>query len=105
MRKPCDECSHQYSEFCCGCAYADKYGRPVFSNDPYDEDFNEQQFMIWSKPILGYRNKLAEMIMDTDRCDLIETSQLTPEEREAIRKKLKPALNYIDKQLKKTKPK
>ena len=61
--------------------------------------------MIWSKPILGYRNKLAEMIMDTDRCDLIETSKLTREERETIRKKLEPALKYIDKQLKKTRPK
>lgn len=61
--------------------------------------------MIWSKPIIGYRNKLAEMIMDTDRCDLIETSKLTSEERETIRKKLYPALKYIDKQLKKTEPK
>ena len=61
--------------------------------------------MIWSKPILGYRNKLAEMIMDTDRCDLIDTSKLTEVERETIRKKLKAALTYIDKQLKKTRPK
>ena len=61
--------------------------------------------MIWSKPILGYRNKLAEMIMDTDRCDLIDTSKLTEEERETIRKKLKVALNYIDKRLNKTRPK
>ena len=61
--------------------------------------------MIWSKPIIGYRNKLAEMVMDTDRCDLIETSRLTEVERETIRKKLKSALTYIDKQLKKTKPK
>lgn len=61
--------------------------------------------MVWSKPILGYRNKLAEMIMDTDRCDLIDTSRLTAIERETIRKKLKSALTYIDKQLKKTRPK
>ena len=61
--------------------------------------------MIWSKPILGYRNKLAEMCMDTDRCDLIETSRLTTEEREYISKHLKVVLNYIDKKLKKTRPK
>lgn len=61
--------------------------------------------MIWSRPIIGYRNKLAEMIMDTDRCDLIETSMLTSEEREAIRKKLSVALKYIDSRLKKTRPK
>ena len=61
--------------------------------------------MIWSKPIIGYRNKLAEMINDTDRCDLIDTSRLTEVERETIRKKLKPALTYIDKQLEKTRPK
>lgn len=61
--------------------------------------------MIWSRPIIGYRNKLAEMIMDTDRCDLIETSRLTSEEREAIRKKLSVVLKYIDSRLKKTRPK
>ena len=61
--------------------------------------------MIWSKPILGYRNKLAEMAMDTARCDLIETSKLTSEEREYIRKHLTTVLNYIDKRLKKTRPK
>ena len=61
--------------------------------------------MIWSKPILGYRNKLAEMAMDTARCDLIETSMLTSEEREYIRKHLTTVLNYIDKRLKKTRPK
>ena len=38
--------------------------------------------MIWSKPIIGYHNKIAEMRMDVDRCDLIETSRLTSEERE-----------------------
>lgn len=61
--------------------------------------------MIWSKPILGYRNKLAEMTMDTARCDLIETSKLTSEEREYIKKHLTTVLNYIDKRLKKTRPK
>jgi hypothetical protein len=38
--------------------------------------------MIWSKPIIDYRNKIAEMRVDVDRCDLIETSRLTSEERE-----------------------
>lgn len=61
--------------------------------------------MIWSKPIIGYRNKLAEMAMDTDRCDLIEISKLTEEEREYIRKHLRVVLNYVDKRLKKTRPK
>ena len=42
MRTRCDECSHQYSEFCCGCAYADKYGRPVFGSNSYDEDSNDE---------------------------------------------------------------
>ena len=40
MRTKCDECSHQYSEFCCGCAYADKYGRPIFGKD--DDEDNEE---------------------------------------------------------------
>ena len=61
--------------------------------------------MIWSKPIIDYRNKLAEMCMDVDRCDLIETSRLTEVERETIRKKLKSVLTYIDRLLKKTRPK
>ncbi len=61
--------------------------------------------MIWSKPIIGYRNKIAEMRMDVDRCDLIETSRLTSEEREWLRKHFETILNYIDKKLKKTRPK
>jgi len=61
--------------------------------------------MIWSKPIIGYRNKLVEMRIDTDRCDLIETSKLTSEEREYIRKHLTTVINYIDRKLKKTRPK
>lgn len=61
--------------------------------------------MIWSKPIIGYRNKLAEMAMDTDRCDLIETSKLTSDEREYIRKRLGTLIKYIDKKLSKTRPK
>jgi hypothetical protein len=61
--------------------------------------------MIWSKPIIGYRNQLAEMAMDTDRCDLIETSKLTSEEREYIKKRLATLTKYIDNRLKKTKPK
>ena len=61
--------------------------------------------MIWSKPILGYRNKVAEMMMDVDRCDLIETSRLNSEEREWLRKHFKTILTYIDKKLKKTRPK
>ena len=31
--------------------------------------------MKWSKPIINYRNKLATMIADTDRHDLIEISK------------------------------
>ena len=61
--------------------------------------------MIWSKPILDYRNKLAEMVMDTNRSDLIEISLLTGEERETISKKLNVVLKYIDGKLKKTRPK
>ena len=61
--------------------------------------------MIWSKPIIGYRNKIAEMRMDVDRCDLIEDSDLTSEEREWLRKHLGIVLNYIDKKLKSTRPK
>ena len=61
--------------------------------------------MIWSKPIIGYRNKLAEMAMDTDRCDLIETSKITSDEREYIRKRLHTLIKYIDTKLSKTKPK
>lgn len=61
--------------------------------------------MIWSKPILEYRNKLAEMVMDTNRSDLIEISLLTREERETIAKKLNVVLKYIDGKLKKTRPK
>lgn len=61
--------------------------------------------MIWSKPILDYRNKLAEMVMDTNRSDLIEISLLTREERETISKKLSVVLKYIDGKLKKTRPK
>lgn len=61
--------------------------------------------MIWSKPILDYRNKLAEMAMDTNRSDLIEISLLTREERETIAKKLNVVLKYIDGKLKKTRPK
>jgi hypothetical protein len=58
--------------------------------------------MIWSKPIIDYRNKIAEMKMDVDRCDLIETSRLTYEEREWLRKHFETILNYIDKKLKPT---
>lgn len=61
--------------------------------------------MIWNKPIIGYRNKLAEMIMDTDRSDLVDISLLTSDERETIRKKLSVVLRYIDSRLKKTRPK
>ena len=61
--------------------------------------------MIWSKPIISYRNKVAEMKMDVDRCDLIETSHLTFEEREWLRKHFGTILNYIDKKLKPTRPK
>lgn len=61
--------------------------------------------MIWSKPIIGYRNKIATMRMDVDRCDLIETSCLTSEEREWLRKHLGDILSYIDKKLNKTRPK
>jgi hypothetical protein len=60
--------------------------------------------MIWSKPIIDYRNKIAKM-MDADRCDLIEISRLTPEEREWLRKHFETILNYIDKKLKSTRPK
>ena len=61
--------------------------------------------MIWSRPIIGYRNKIAEMRMDVDRCDLIETSRLNSEEREWLRKHFGTILNYIDKKLKKIRPK
>lgn len=61
--------------------------------------------MIWSKPIIGYRNKIAGMMMDVDRCDLIETSRLTSEEREWLRKHFSIILNYVDKKLNKTRPK
>ena len=61
--------------------------------------------MIWSKPIIGYHNKIAEMRMDVDRCDLIETSRLTSEKREWLRKHFETILNYIDKKLKPTRPK
>ena len=61
--------------------------------------------MIWSKPIIGYRNKVAEMRGDVDRCDLIEASRLTSEEREWLRKHFSTILNYVDKKLKKTRPK
>jgi len=61
--------------------------------------------MIWSKPIIGYRNKIAEMGMDVDRCDLIKISCLTSEEREWLRKHFETILNYIDKKLKPTRPK
>jgi len=60
--------------------------------------------MIWSKPIIGYRNKIAGM-MDVDRCDLIEISRLTSEEREWLKKHFETILDYIDKKLKKTRPK
>ena len=60
--------------------------------------------MIWSKPIIDYRNKVAKM-MDADRCDLIEISRLTSEEREWLRKHFETILNYIDKKLKPTRPK
>lgn len=60
--------------------------------------------MIWSKPIIGYRNKVANM-SDVDRCDLIEISRLTSEEREWLRKHFETILGYIDKKLKPTRPK
>ena len=60
--------------------------------------------MIWSKPIINYRNKVAEM-MDADRYDLIEISRLTSEEREWLRKHFETILDYIDKKLKPTRPK
>ena len=60
--------------------------------------------MIWSKPIIDYRNKVANM-SDVDRYDLIEISRLTSEEREWLRKHFETILNYIDKKLKKTRPK
>jgi hypothetical protein len=41
MRTKCDECTHQYTAHCYGCAYSDKHGRPIYGNDPYDEDFND----------------------------------------------------------------
>lgn len=61
--------------------------------------------MIWSKPIIGYRNQIASLRIDVDRCDLVEDSCLTDEERETIRKKLGSILSYIDKKLSKTRPK
>lgn len=61
--------------------------------------------MIWSKPIIGYRNKIARMRMDVDRYDLIEDSDLTSEERGWLRKHLGAILSYIDKKLNKTRPK
>jgi hypothetical protein len=61
--------------------------------------------MIWSKPIIGYRNKIAEMMMDVDRCDLIGTSKLTFEEREWLKSHFQTILNYIGKKLKPTRPK
>jgi hypothetical protein len=61
--------------------------------------------MIWSRPIISYRNKIAEMRMDIDRCYLIEDSDLTSEEREWLRKHLGDILSYIDKRLNKTRPK
>lgn len=60
--------------------------------------------MIWSKPIIDYRNKVASM-MDADRYDLIEISRLTSEEREWLRKHFETILDYIDKRLKPTRPK
>ena len=55
--------------------------------------------MIWHKYIIQYRNKLAGMIGDLDSCAMIEGSRLSSGEREAIRARLKDALEYIDDKL------
>lgn len=61
--------------------------------------------MIWSKPIINYRNKVSMMMGDVDSYSLIEISHLTSEEREWLRKHFSTILNYIDKKLKPTRPK
>lgn len=61
--------------------------------------------MIWSKPIINYRNKVSMMMDDVDSYSLIEISHLTSEEREWLRKHFSTILNYIDKKLKSTRPK
>jgi hypothetical protein len=45
------------------------------------------------------------MIMDFDSAAAIEGSKLTEKEREDIQKKLRVALDYIDKKLDKVRPK
>ena len=61
--------------------------------------------MKWSKPIINYRNKLSTMVADTDRCDLIEISKLTQEERNYIREHLSNVLSFIDTKLNLLRPK
>lgn len=61
--------------------------------------------MIWSKPILNYRNKLASLAMEVDSCAMIETSRLTEQERETIKQKVRDTYKYIDEKLSSTRPK
>jgi hypothetical protein len=61
--------------------------------------------MIWDNWIIKTRNKLAVMIMEFDSAAAIEGSKLTEKEREDIQKKLRVALDYIDKKLDKVRPK
>lgn len=61
--------------------------------------------MIWDNWIIKTRNKLATLIMEFDSSAAIEGSKLTEKEREDIKKKLKVALEYIDKKLNKVRPK
>ena len=51
--KKCDKCNHPNSEFCYGCAYADKFGFPQFSTrDPDEENEEEDVIEINSRTVL-----------------------------------------------------
>lgn len=59
--------------------------------------------MIRDKWIIGARNKLVNLYMECDSCAAIEGACMTTDEREKLKGYLKKAVNYIDKQLPKSK--
>lgn len=51
-----------------------------------------------SKWSVGVRNTLSSIAMEFDSCAAIESTGMTPEEREKCKKSLKKVIDFIDKE-------
>lgn len=56
--------------------------------------------MIRDKWIVGVRNKLVNLYGECDSCAAIEGACMTEAEREALKKMLRKAVEWIDKKIK-----